>query len=1386
MKYLNELFARVVAGESATNILRDLDPQNKGYIGEALLRVLVLLGVHPIGASSSVIPYRYTFNPRRINSVSDLSERIDILKNGLINTGASSGKIDVVWRDGSKVCVCSSKIGKTKFKSIADLEISAMLTEFTEGGGVTESGNKIPREAVVTYQLVKDKYEIECLSKKSKASNQVSKDNLNLLDIKDLDRMCATLLTRIKQCSSKDLEAIVNHLLSDTKPLLQTRFHQKLICLKVMRVIHNGIKTTLIGALPRSGKTYMGAFISKHFKKILIITTCPKETCPEWIEVFKRHRDFSEYDVKDLDSSSSENIASSNKNNKHMVAIASIQFFKKVKRDDLIGLDWDIVLIDEVHKGGSTELSNTMLDTYIGTKPIRVMMTATYTKPVEYYNIPSDCCFFWDLEDVRLMREWGEPAIFTRLCDKYGVSDVTTARDESYKSGETDDSIRHCYLNAPRLNIFTTIMHQDMYDNFCSLSGNIYGFSMRSLFMLTEDGKAFQNQGKIDEFLACISGSDYMTRYKKGNMSMNARIRRYWKTTGHRDYDEFMTQIWFLPYGVGQKISELKPIIMARINANSHYKNYDIHTLDSGLKMDGKKIDSFRKAVASMVVDAKANGKKGLILLTGNVGSLGVSLPEVDVAFILHDIDSADMTYQQMMRVLTEHMNKKCGIVVDFNVWRVLTTLNAYAASRCGKADRSSDDKIRWCLSHLIDVDPDLWNCIDSPETFPKETIADELTKQWRKMIERTSMSLMSLAQKVVDLGEDQAQLDLIATYSKTKTEAIRVQVNPEQEKLSSGIEVRCVKDDQRVKDELKEKDDVQIQRKANLNDILSRLIPIFSIFSGYEYGLLEAMECIESNDRYLRALNLFLVQLSGNIKMNSENIDKEKTMKGGHFHTLKKLVKNNYEKIKDARETFEVVSSRMSVIDNPEDLVTFLTQHLSPKEIEKKTNGEVFTPPCFIQEIFENFTLADPLIWSDPSKKFLDPANGIGNFPALAFHRLMDGLKDAIQDEAERKRHILENMLYMCELNSVNVEISRKIFDPEGIYDLKLYEGSYLDLDPEKEWGIKEFDVIFGNVPWQKQVGPRKTQPIWNLFVLKSIDALAKDGYLVFVHPSGWRSPEGAFRNVYEKIMENRLIYLNMNSFKKGREMFNVGSNFDYYVLQRSEARMNERDETSISDLNDKTMKINLKRWNFIPSGRFDLFKQVLASENEPTVKVLHDYSSYETRKAWMSKEKTGNHLHPCVYTITMRDGLNLLYSSEKKGHFGIPKVIWSNGLGTYPVIDEKGEFGLTQFSYAIIDTYENLVHIKNAMNNPLFIELMEYCKFTDHKYNYKVIRLLKKDFWEIFKDTHEEVKKTPTKIITDSVSKKNKNELIQMCKERKLKGYSKKTKAELIALLS
>jgi hypothetical protein len=90
---------------------------------------------------------------------------------------------------------------------------------------------------------------------------------------------------------------------------------------------------------------------------------------------------------------------------------------------------------------------------------------------------------------------------------------------------------------------------------------------------------------------------------------------------------------------------------------------------------------------------------------------------------------------------------------------------------------------------------------------------------------------------------------------------------------------------------------------------------------------------------------------------------------------------------------------------------------------------------------------------------------------------------------------------------------------------------------------------------------------------------------------------------------MKRDLIYLNMNDFNKGRKIFGVGSNFDYYILKNTNSINNY---TIINDIDNKEYKINLNEWNFIPNGKLNLFKKLLASKRQEKVNILYNRSLY------------------------------------------------------------------------------------------------------------------------------------------------------------------------------
>ncbi len=52
---------------------------------------------------------------------------------------------------------------------------------------------------------------------------------------------------------------------------------------------------------------------------------------------------------------------------------------------------------------------------------------------------------------------------------------------------------------------------------------------------------------------------------------------------------------------------------------------------------------------------------------------------------------------------------------------------------------------------------------------------------------------------------------------------------------------------------------------------------------------------------------------------------------------------------------------------------------------------------------------------------------------------------------------------------------VCKQFFDINNELKLNIYESDSLKVDYNNEFGIKHFDIIMGNSPYQKKVGPKK-----------------------------------------------------------------------------------------------------------------------------------------------------------------------------------------------------------------------------------------------------------------------------------------------------------------------
>lgn len=1066
------------------------------------------------------------------------------------------------------------------------------------------------------------------------------------------------------------------------KESLDMRFHQEYITDRTIDLIKNN-KNILWGCKCRSGKTYMvGGLISKYQEikqkiNILIVTPAPTETIMQFTtDLFHKYKDFDNFIINTI--TNSKQIKDIKKGNSNIFVISKQLLQRYIKNTISKIKDIDIIFFDETHFSGTTDLSLEIFKSYSTDKTIKIFLTATYNKPLHRWNIPENCQIYWDVEDEQLCKKLD----IKKLSDKYGVF-INRTINRFIKGGYTIPEIFESYKIMPNLYILTTCFDQDRYTKIKELiKDTSYGFSFQALFDLKD--KEFVNAAEVSILLDYITGSNKEVDFKDQDMSIFNRINNICESSRSR---KPFTQLWFLPCS---NINDISIALEKLMKNNKILKNYDTMIVNSC-----QDIKDIKKLVTKREETARATNKLGLILLVGNMLSLGITLSNCDVVFLLNNTVSSDKIMQQMYRCMTEGDNKQMGFVVDLNINRVLNTCLTY--NTCDK-NMSIEDKFKYLINtNLINIDADLFKS----KQIDSMTLVTKLMDIWKgDPVNNLQLLLKNLENDHIVLDNDTQQL-LNKSFNKSTNKKNSVKINDQP--IGKGIEKTI---DEEQAEKLKEETVKQENQDDNISftrDVLPYIIPLVCILTVKDknYNIIEILNTIKNNKNLLEVFND-----QTNIWWNKTDL----------FDMIQNIITKHVTQNSSAFNiSINFKMSMQSLIDKPVELLELINNCLKPKDIEKKKFGEVFTPMKLVNEMLDKLP-GD--VWTNKDLKWLDPCCGMGNFSIAVYLRLMNSLEPVITDQNMRKKHILENMLYMCELNKKNCLITQQIFDLNNNYKLNLHEGDFLEYKPD----IK-FDIVMGNPPYQDGSGNKgKGHTLWTKFVDVSINLLKENGYLVFIHPSVWRQIEHPSLNT---IKNKQLIYLEIHNVTDGMTTFKCATRYDWYVLQNIPCYK----DTIIKSEDGIVSNIDLRQWTFIPNKMFNEISLLIT--NNDKLDVWRYRSTYSTEnKKLVSKEKNNIFKYPLIYTINKKNEITFRYTNDNtKDHFGKSKFIFSNGAGFY--CDKNGDYGLTEWAYCIYDDATNLEKIEKCFRSNKFNELKDAIQLDSSTYNIKIMKLFKKDFY-------------------------------------------------------
>lgn len=381
--------------------------------------------------------------------------------------------------------------------------------------------------------------------------------------------------------------------------------------------------------------------------------------------------------------------------------------------------------------------------------------------------------------------------------------------------------------------------------------------------------------------------------------------------------------------------------------------------------------------------------------------------------------------------------------------------------------------------------------------------------------------------------------------------------------------------------------------------------------------------------------------------------------------------------------------------------------------ETNKRMYGEVKTNFNIIETYFLNMLPQE--LFKNKNLRWLDPGSGTGNFSISIFKRLMFSLEDEFNNLNERKNHIIENMLYMVEINSENCEILKKIFGEKA----NIYNSDYLSFYNENK-----FDVIIGNPPFNsngfKKV-PTNTQvsklkdgnTIWIEFIRHSFDLLRENGYMSMIIPAIWMKPDKA--KVYDLLTSYKILKMKSFTNTQTNRIFNgeAQTPTTIFVLQN----IKTDNIINIYDEKDKIIEYHLKKDNPLP---------IIG------ISVINKLKRYVEQVGYIDVKKTNlppKHVHIFEKRKNDSDYQNITtcilnkneptiiynYSFSPCPYYKKSKLVLAHGMYGFPFLDSEGLYGISnRDKYVIMDkSVKDLIRLKKFLSTKLALYIFECFKY-------------------------------------------------------------------------
>jgi hypothetical protein len=354
-----------------------------------------------------------------------------------------------------------------------------------------------------------------------------------------------------------------------------------------------------------------------------------------------------------------------------------------------------------------------------------------------------------------------------------------------------------------------------------------------------------------------------------------------------------------------------------------------------------------------------------------------------------------------MYRGLTESTNKKGGYIIDMNYFRTVTAIMNYQITA---------EKMRKGKKHVYAGDiPKLFNkvldifSIDDDKHILRADIVKETLPELQKLIEtgkRAGDSIMledagsalnTNIKTVMEKGYKPSYDEFLGLLKEEELKQKQLRAEGENVKKAEHNEEANEGDKEPSYPEPKifREGATEKQRKEAYIDIFKTTLKLGAF--GTNSNDVKALEEKLSTDEELRQTLYDTLIKRGAIQEDKVNADLQRNfiidvmIRPGLIKMIEEGRNSSYYKMKESIEDEEKYPVYV------EKVLDYIKEHLTPKSAERHKYGEVFTPMSLVNEMLD--TLPSE-VWANKTLKWLDPANGMGNFPIGVFLRLFYGFR--------------------------------------------------------------------------------------------------------------------------------------------------------------------------------------------------------------------------------------------------------------------------------------------------------------------------------------------------------------------------------------------------------